>query len=501
MSDQIFHSNWVTSAKAGNHQAIENLYICAWQEVSIVIRTMIRTDNDAVQDLVQDTFLKAFNRLDQLDDPAKYHAWIKQIARNTALDYLKKSKAILFSELYDDDSIPIEIEDEDLSHLPDVALDKQEAARLLHEILDSLPQMQRTVISMHYLQEIPVKEIAAILGRSENTIKVQLHKGRKNLEQKIRELEQKEDIKLYSLSPLPFLLLLLRNAESMPAQPDMGMLGDILQTGATSGTAGTAAADSAARSSSIFSKSLLGKLTAGIASAALLTGAVVVYFSSNGSNTVIPTETTVQAVETTMQTIETTVHEEDDNPYSELISDYSDVIRGEAPASSIPMNPDRFGYSCTPFGSYINGEGYFVVRADIDYAFALYDINGDGVKELFVFEGAQTTDGKWDGPIADIFTFHNGQPVLLISGEERGRVSICENGYILKLGSGGADAHDYSFHEILEGELILCKYAEEAWGTYTINGTVYTESEFYRAIEQYTIVENIDFEILEIVDP
>ena len=176
MPDRYFRPEWVSAAKAGNQQAITELYTCAWQEASIVIRTMIRTDNDAVQDLVQDTFLKAFNRMDQLDDPTKYHAWIKQIARNTALDYLKKSKAILFSELYDDDSIPIEIEDEDLSHLPDVALDKQESARLLREILDSLPLMQRTVLSLHYIQDIPVKEIAAILGRSENNINVQLHK-------------------------------------------------------------------------------------------------------------------------------------------------------------------------------------------------------------------------------------------------------------------------------------------------------------------------------------
>ena len=495
MPDRFFCPEWVSAAKAGNQHAITELYTCAWQEVSIVIRSMIRTDEDTVQDLVQDTFVKAFQRLEQLDDPAKYHAWVKQIARNTTLDHLKKSKEVLFSELHDDDSISIEIEDEDLSHLPDVALDKQESARLLREILDSLPEMQRTVLSLHYIQDIPVKEIAAILGRSENTIKVQLHKGRKNLEQKIRELEQKEDIKLYSLSPLAFLLFLLRNVESMPAQPDMAMLGGILQTDAASGTVGTTTAGSAAKSSaSVFSKSLLGKLTAGIASAVLLSGAAGVYFSTNGSNTVVPTEPTVQ-------TIETTENEEAENPYSELLSIYSAVIRGEAPASLVPMDPDRYIYSCTPCGSYIDGDGYFVVRADIDYAFALYDINGDGVNELFVLEGEQTEDGKWDGPIADIFTFHNGQPVLLISGAERDIVSICEKGYILKHGNGGVEANVYGCHEIFEGELMLCEYAEEDWGTYTINGTVYTEEEFYRTIQRYTILENIDFEILEIVDP
>ena len=269
-----FDPQWVTLAQKGDQNSITELYSSAWQEVSIVIKTMIRTDNDTVQDLVQDTFLKTFNRLEQLDDPAKYHAWIKQIARNTALDYLKKSKAILFSELYDDDIIPIEIEDEDLAHLPDVALDKQESARLLREILDSLPEMQRTVISMHYLQEIPIKDIASMLDRSENTIKVHLHKGRKNLEQKILALEQKEDIRLYSLSPLPFLLLLLRN---MDFQPDMSMLGNILESATTAGSAaaGTATGSAAKAAGGIAVK----KIAASILTAATLAGGIAVYSS------------------------------------------------------------------------------------------------------------------------------------------------------------------------------------------------------------------------------
>ena len=69
------------------------------------------------------------------------------------------------------------------------------------------------------------------------------------------------------------------------------------------------------------------------------------------------------------------------------------------------------------------------------------------------------------------------------------------------LGSGGAEAHGYDFLEILDGKLSICDRAEEAWGTYTVNGTDCTEEEFYRTIAQYPIVENIDFEILEIVDP
>ena len=427
-----FDPQWVIDAKQGNQQAITELYTCAWQEVSIVIRSMIRTDEDTVQDLMQDTFVKAFQRLDQLDDPAKYHAWVKQIARNTTLDHLKKSKEVLFSELYDDDSIPIEIEDADLSHLPDVALEKQESTRLLHEILDSLPEMQRTVISMYYLQEMPIMEIASLLDRSENTIKVQLHKGRKNLEHNIREMERKEDIKLYSLSPLAFLLLLLRNAEAMPGQPDMALLGDILLTSTVSGTAGTAAVGSAARTAGGFT---INKILAGILAAVMLTGGAAVYssitsqpeypekdlfaedfrvefmgengegtanvYSLNGyglDSTVEPSKRLSNG-DTVMLTLsapdgdgladyceehygftpvsdekEYTVIDLPEAPepkydYSSILADYSAVIRREIPYDQAHMDLSTFAYTTTPAGSYMDENGYFVAGKDAKYSF------------------------------------------------------------------------------------------------------------------------------------
>lgn len=164
MPDRDFCPEWVSEAKQGNQQAIENLYICAWQEVHIVICSMIHTDDATIQDLVQDTFVKVFQRLDQLHDPQKYRAWVKQIARNTALDHLKRSKAILFSELSGEDGIPVDFEDEDMSHQPDMIIDQMDTARLLKELLDALSHMQRTVFSLFYIEEKTIKEIAAILG-------------------------------------------------------------------------------------------------------------------------------------------------------------------------------------------------------------------------------------------------------------------------------------------------------------------------------------------------
>lgn len=52
MSDRHFCPQWVIDARQGNQQAITDLYTCAWQEVSVVIRSMIRTNEATVQDLM-----------------------------------------------------------------------------------------------------------------------------------------------------------------------------------------------------------------------------------------------------------------------------------------------------------------------------------------------------------------------------------------------------------------------------------------------------------------
>ena len=267
-----FDPQWVEQAINGDSMAITELYNCSWHEVCTVIRSMIPRDEDTVQDLAQDTFVKAFRRLDQLGDPAKYKAWIKQIARNTARDHQKKSKAVLFSELNSDDSIPLDFEDEDLSHLPEVVIDQQDTARILQEMLESLSDKQRTIFTMHYVEGISIKEISTALGMKEDTVKSHLYKARENLKKKLYALEEKEGIKLYSVSPVAFLLLLLRNMEGLSAQPDPALLGNILQSASTAAggaAAGTATGGAAAKAAGGIAAK---KIIAGVLAAATLAG-------------------------------------------------------------------------------------------------------------------------------------------------------------------------------------------------------------------------------------
>ena len=482
-----FDPTWVEKAKQGDHGAFEELYSCSYQAVHIVILTMIRADEDTVADLIQDTYLKIYQRLDQLEDPEKFRAWAKQIAKNTALDYLKKSKTLSFSEVYADGEIPIEIEDPDTSHLPDIVVDRQETIRLLYEILDTLPDAQRTVISMHYLQGIPVKEIAATLGRSENTIKVQLFQGRKSLEAKIRDMEKKHGIKLFSLAPMPFLVLVVQGMEQIPVQPDAAMLDKIYQAGSASTVASAAVPTATARSA--FS-GIVGKIAAVAAALAVGGGAIGIYTALSQKPAEIPTEPTVSVIETAAPTEPAVQYD-----YEQLIEDYTAIIRGTIPIDATEIDLSKSALNITPAGCSLDENGFFVYRRDVKYYFVEYDINDDQVMELIILEG----DSR-GASIIDIFTYYDGQPVWLIAGEERGPVTLYEDNVIGVYGSGGISAHSYEFYHLQNGALVPLDEMSYFDGTYEVNGSKCSEEAYWAKINQYTELANWDFEIVKTID-
>ncbi len=250
----------VAAARIGGQDAISALYEKTYSQVYYTAKSMIK-DEDAVFDIVQDTYIKAFAHLDSFQGDTKFLPWVRQIAANTARDWLKKKRPMLFAELSsgDEQDTPVEelFPDERSDNLPDQVIDQKETKRLIREIIEELPEDQRAAIGMFYYEEMSVKEIAAAMGVSESAVKSRLMYGRNKIEKKVLELE-KHGTKLYGLSPLPFLLLLFRNQNAYAAEvPDSHILHAILASqpmGAATaagaaqgaGTAGAAAGTEAA---------------------------------------------------------------------------------------------------------------------------------------------------------------------------------------------------------------------------------------------------------------
>lgn len=166
----IYTHTTINAALHHDGRAMEALYRETYGTVYSSVRMML-SDEYAVEDIVQDAFIKGFENLDQLSDPQKYPSWMKRIAINLAKDYYRKHKPILFTQMENDEGDIPDFADDRTSDLPETVLDRHETARLINEILDELADDQRAAIVMFYYQEMSVRDIAASFECSEGTIK------------------------------------------------------------------------------------------------------------------------------------------------------------------------------------------------------------------------------------------------------------------------------------------------------------------------------------------
>lgn len=202
-------------AKEGKEEGFQFLYESTYKSKYYLALKYLK-DEQAAQDILQDAYIKAFTKLDTLEKPETFPSWLGVIVGNLAKNRLQKQYPLLFSDVSvndEDESFEYEIEDEKPDYQPELSYSKQETQQLVHEMINALSEEQRVCILMYEIEGIPIKEIAAALDCSENTVKSRLNYGRKNLKKKAEEL-QKKGYKLYGWSALPLLLLLLRREES-----------------------------------------------------------------------------------------------------------------------------------------------------------------------------------------------------------------------------------------------------------------------------------------------
>ena len=224
--EQGFSPDLIEKAQKGDEAALSELYRRTYQAVYHTVTALISSE-DTVLDLVQDTYVKGFRHLDQLQDPNKFRAWIKRVAHNLAVDFLRKTKPVIFSSLPEEENGDAAFEDDRTENLPDAVIDQQETARLMREILGSLSQAQRVAVIMFYYERMSLHEIAETLQVSENTVKSRLLYARKKIETEVRALEKK-GTKLYGLAPVPFLLWLFRNMDGQAAEIPSTLLQSVM---------------------------------------------------------------------------------------------------------------------------------------------------------------------------------------------------------------------------------------------------------------------------------
>ena len=273
----------VVKAQSGDPGAMEELLRAAHTSVSYQCRKLLRDPRDA-EDMTQEVLLAVYTKLDTLKTPEAFWGWLNQTAANRCYNAMKRSRVELqFAEDEEGHSVMDDLEELDEQQVPDKALDNAETARMIEEIVDGLPDAQRLCTLMYYYDEMSVRDIAGNLGVPENTVKSRLNYARKAIRERVLDYEKK-GVKLYGLSPLPFLLFFLRRAagEGADSAKAAAAARQVMEAGAAAaaGAGGTAAgaaatggsAAAAGGSAAAAAGGLSAKLIAGILAGALLVG-------------------------------------------------------------------------------------------------------------------------------------------------------------------------------------------------------------------------------------
>jgi RNA polymerase sigma-70 factor (ECF subfamily) len=140
------------------------------------------TDRDEAQDMLQDGFVKIFQKLDSYTGEGSFGGWVHRLMVNTCLDALRKNKAMGFS-------VEIEKADFQMDGVED-ALSQLRTQDLLRLIQD-LPDGYRVVFNMFAIEGYGHAEIAESLGISENTSKSQYRKAKFKLQEALHKLESR----------------------------------------------------------------------------------------------------------------------------------------------------------------------------------------------------------------------------------------------------------------------------------------------------------------------
>ena len=184
----------VALAKQGREEGYRFLYETTYKS-KYYLALQYMKDEDAAQDVLQEAYMRAFSRLDMLEQPEAFSGWLGKIVGNTAKNMLQKKTPLLFSEMAEEEEdVPFlyEQEDESPEYQPELSYTRRETQELVHEMIDALSEEQRVCILMYEIEGIPIREIAAALNCSENTVKSRLNYGRKNIKKRAEELQKRD---------------------------------------------------------------------------------------------------------------------------------------------------------------------------------------------------------------------------------------------------------------------------------------------------------------------
>ena len=151
------------------------------------IRSYVRLEDD-VEDLMQDTYIKAYQKLEHFKEDASFSTWLVRIGINEALQHIRKKERIPGANRPGEPSAKIiELSDSEQMN-PEKRAIKHEMGLMVEKAIDRLHEKYKIVFMLHEVEGMANPEIAACLGLSDSNVKVRLHRARNLIKEELYKL-------------------------------------------------------------------------------------------------------------------------------------------------------------------------------------------------------------------------------------------------------------------------------------------------------------------------
>ena len=186
--DPEFEAECIRRILAGEKHLFHELIRPCERSIYFLLLSLLKNETD-VEDVAQETVIKVYQNLDKFRGDAQFRTWVLSIARNEGLGRLRKIGSRR------EDSLDAQTDESSGDYTPAIltswreipteALEQKELGAILRKAIEGLPEIYRNIVLLRDIEEMDIRQTAAVLGISEAAVKVRLHRARALLQRNL----------------------------------------------------------------------------------------------------------------------------------------------------------------------------------------------------------------------------------------------------------------------------------------------------------------------------